>query len=138
MNPNPDRYQIAVAIIICHLVLIGTLVALLISDALLQEEFTPLLTLFSPITAIYSGSVFQYLSDRIRAKPDDLPETSLPHANLIKRLIFGHFAAMLFLLTGKAVFNWLDFPTMTILMTVLETSFGGYLGIVMSAVFGKK
>lgn len=138
MNKQSDRYNIAITIISCHLVLIGTLIMLLITDAFLPEEFTPLLTLLAPVTAIYAGSVFRYLSDRIRTKPNELQDTPLLHANLVRRLVLGHFMAMLFLLIAKAAFNWIEFSTMTVLMTILETSFGIYMGMVIGAVFGEK
>ena len=136
MKEKSDRYRIAITIIICHLLLIGTLVALFIADALLLEEFTPLLTLLAPVTAIYAGSVFRYVSGSIRAGVDAPEEVPLPHATLIRKLVLAHFAAMMFLILAKAVFNWIEFSTMTILMTLLETSFGVYMGMVMSAVFG--
>ncbi len=138
MKPKSDRYRIAVTVISCHVTLISILTLLLIADALLMEEFTPLLTLLAPVTGIYAGSVFRYLSDSIRGNPDNSEETPLPHADLVRRLVLGHFLAMLFLILAKSAFNWINFSTMTILMTLLETSFGVYMGMVMSAVFGER
>lgn len=132
----PDRMRIARAIIVCHVLLIAIVVALYMSDSLLPEEFTPLLTLLTPVTTLYAGTVVRYLSERIKAGVELPPEPPVPHAGLVRSLIVGHFALMLALIMAKAVFNWIEFSAMTALMTIAEALFGGYLGTITGAVFG--
>ena len=132
----PDRMRIARAIIVCHILLITVVVALYMSDSLLTEEFTPLLTLLTPVTALYTGTVVRYLTDRIKAGAESATELPVAHAGLVRSIIIGHFVVMMALIMAKAVFNWIEFSVMTALMTATEALFGGYAGALTNAVFG--
>jgi uncharacterized membrane protein len=138
MNIKTEKYRLAITIITCHLVLLGLVVLLLIVDALLMEEFTPLLTLLAPVTAVYSGTVFRYISNLIRSNEGIDRAVPNESTQLAKQLVIGHFSAMLFLLSAKFIFNWIEYTTMTVLMTLLETSFGVYMGMVVNAIFESK
>lgn len=139
IRATPDRVRIAYTIIGCHLALIGTVAFLYISDSLLTEEFTPLMTLLAPVTALYAGTVFRYLAGSIKAGASaPATESPIAHASLVRRLIAAHFVLMFSLLAAKAMFNWIEFPVMVTLMALLESSFGGYMGAVLGAVFGEK
>jgi hypothetical protein len=133
MVQTSDRLKIAYTIIYCHLILIGTVILLFISDSLPQVELTALLSLLLPITTLYAGSVFHHISDEIQGK--SIMDDKVPHSKLVKRLILLHFSLMFFLILSKAVFNWIEFSYMLTLMTLIEASFGGYMGTIINAVF---
>jgi hypothetical protein len=135
MSVTPDRIKIAHVIIYCHLILIGIVIILLISGGIIQEELTALLSLLLPITTLYGGTVFQHLAENIKGRP--INDEPVPHSKLVKRLILLHFSLMVFLIACKTVFNWLEFSAMLTLMTLVEASFGGYMGIILHAVFGQ-
>jgi len=133
--PIPDRLRIARAIIVCHVTLIVVVVTLYISDSLLTQEFMPLLTLLTPVTSLYAGTVMRYLTERIKAGSEEKVDSSVTYAGLVRGLIIAHFIFMLALIMAKSVFNLIEFSVMTALMTSIEALFGVYMGALTSAVF---
>lgn len=132
----PARGRLARLIIVCHLVLIAFIVFLYMTDSLLPEEFTPLVALLAPLTSLYAGTFFRNLTAEIRTgQPAAGAEAGFAQAGLVRWLIVAHFTAMLFLIAAKAVFNWLEFASMILLMGLVEMAFGSYMGAVLSAVF---
>ena len=120
--PIPDRLRIARAIIVCHVTLIVVVVTLYISDSLLTQEFMPLLTLLTPVTSLYAGTVMRYLTERIKAGSEEKVDSSVTYTGLVRGLIIAHFIFMLALIMAKSVFNLIEF--ITTIYTAIQTRKG--------------
>lgn len=133
--------QIGKQIIIYNGLLIIITIAFFILRGFDREEFTALMALLGPITAIYIGTLFRYLGNNLKEdgtadKTERIGMTS--YGTLLRLIIPLHFILILGLITAKAVFNWISFEDMTLIFAFVETSFGGYVGYIISSLFGVK
>jgi hypothetical protein len=134
------RTRIARLILIYHFALIAVSSILYISKGFDFEEFTSLIGILAPVTALYGGAVFRFLGRSI-TEPNLNGQNNAPINGLVKWLVNGHFAAMLTLISLKALApNILNFQDMTMFLTLVESALGVYMGNIILALFedGKK
>jgi hypothetical protein len=134
------RTRIARLILIYHFALIAVSSVLYILKGFDFEEFTSLIGILAPVTALYGGAVFRFLGRSI-TEPNLNGQNNTPINGLVKWLVNGHFAAMLSLISLKALApNILNFQDMTMFLTLVESALGVYMGNIILALFedGKK
>lgn len=134
------RTRIARLILIYHFALIGVSCIFYILRGFDFEEFTSLMGILAPVTALYGGAVFRFLGRSI-TEPNLAVQNGTPINGLVKWLVNGHFAAVLTLITLKALApNVLNFQDMTMFLTFVESALGVYMGNIILALFegGKK
>jgi hypothetical protein len=134
------RTRIARLILIYHFALIAVSSILYILKGFDFEEFTSLIGILAPVTALYGGAVFRFLGRSI-TEPNLNGQNNAPINGLVKWLVNGHFAAMLTLISLKALApNILNFQDMTMFLTLVESALGVYMGNIILALFedGKK
>jgi len=141
MTKAPLQSQIGKQIIIYNGLLIIITIAFFILRGFDREEFTALMALLGPITAIYVGTLFRHLGNSLQenavaSRQERIGITS--YGTLLRLIIPLHFILILGLITAKAVFNWISFEDMTLIFAFVETSFGGYVGYIISSLFGVK
>jgi hypothetical protein len=133
--PLSPRTRIARLILIYHFVLIGASCIFYILRGFDFEEFTSLIGILAPITALYGGAVFRFLGRSI-TEPNLNTQNSTPINGLIKWLVNGHFVIVLSLITVKALApNVLNFQDMTMFLTFVESALGVYMGNIILALF---
>jgi hypothetical protein len=133
------RTRIARLILIYHFALIGTACVYYILRGFDFDEFTSLIGILAPVTALYGGAVFRFLGRSI-TEPNLNGQNEAPINGLVKWLVHGHFAVVLTLISLKALApNILNFQDMTMFLTFVESALGVYMGNIILALFeGKK
>lgn len=136
--PLSPRTRIARLILIYHFVLIGASCIFYILRGFDFEEFTSLMGVLAPVTALYGGAVFRFIGRSI-TEPALQTQNSAPINGLVKWLVNGHFVIVLSLITLKALApNVLNFQDMTMFLTLVESALGVYMGNILLALFEGK
>lgn len=135
--PLSPRIRIARLILIYHFALIGVSSVFYILRGFDFEEFTTLLGILGPITALYGGAVFRFIGRSITEPA--LQTSTAPVSSLVKWLVNGHFATVMALISLKALApNVLNFQDMTMFLTFVESAVGVYMGNIILALFEGK
>jgi hypothetical protein len=136
--PVSPRVRIARLILIYHFSLIAASSLFYILRGFDFEEFTSLMGILAPVTALYGGAVFRYIGRSI-TEPSLNINNSTPVSSLVKWLVNGHFAVVMLLITLKAFApNILNFQDMTMFLTFVESAIGVYMGNIILALFEEK
>jgi len=136
--PLTPRTRIARLILIYHFALIGASCVFYILRGFDFEEFTSLMGILAPVTALYGGAVFRFLGRSI-TEPNLHGQNGTPINSLVKWLVNGHFVIVLSLITLKALApNILNFQDMTMFLTLVESALGVYMGNIILALFEGK
>lgn len=132
------RARIARLILIYHFVLIGISCVYYILRGFDFEEFTSLMGVLAPVTALYGGAVFRFLGRSI-TEPAPNVQANGSINGLVKWLVHGHFITVLLLISLKALApNVLNFQDMTMFLTFVESALGVYMGNIILALFEGK
>jgi hypothetical protein len=131
------RLRLARQILIFHIVLVGLVFVYYMLSGFDREEFTALMGMLMPLTAIYAGTVFKFLGGSLTKPEPLLDNQALPaSASTVRVLIYGHFILMSLLISTKALApNLLNFEQMTVAITALETVLGVYMGNLLISLF---
>ncbi len=136
--PLSPRTRIARLILIYHFILIGVSCVFYVLRGFDFEEFTSLMGVLAPITALYGGAVFRFLGRSI-TEPNLAAQNGSPINSLVKWLVHGHFIIVVTLITIKALApNVLNFQDMTMFLTLVESALGVYMGNIILALFEGK
>jgi hypothetical protein len=132
------RTRIARLILVYHFMLIGVSCVYYILKGFTFEEFTSLMGVLAPVTALYGGAVFRFLGRSI-TEPNLETQNEAPINGLVKWLVNGHFATVLTLISMKALDPaLLNFQDMTMFLTLVESALGVYMGNILLALFEGK
>ncbi|MCS6928913.1 MAG: hypothetical protein NZM43_05395 [Saprospiraceae bacterium] len=132
---NP-RARIARQILVYHFILIFASGVYYLMRGFDLEEFTSLIGILAPITAMYGGAVFRYIGRSITEPILNHNNSKAPINNLVRWLVHGHFAAVMLLISLKALApNILNFRDMVIFLTLIESALGVYMGNIILALF---
>ncbi len=133
--PLSPRVRIARLILVYHFALIGVSSVYYLLRGFDFEEFTSLMGVLAPVTALYGGAVFRFLGRSI-TEPNLNGQSALPISGLVKWLVNGHFITVLVLISLKALApNVLNFQDMTMFLTLVESAVGVYMGNIILALF---
>jgi hypothetical protein len=136
--PLSPRIRVARLILIYHFTLIAASSVYYILRGFDFEEFTSLIGILGPVTALYGGAVFRYIGRSI-TEPNLNGHGGAPISSLVKWLVNGHFAIVFGLITLKAFApNILNFQDMTMFLTFVESAIGIYMGNIILALFEDK
>lgn len=134
----PPRTRIARLILVYHFALIGAACIYYILRGFDFDEFTSLMGILAPVTALYGGAVFRFLGRSI-TEPNLNAQSNAPINSLVKWLVHGHFIIVLGLISLKALApNILNFQDMTMFLTFVESALGVYMGNIILALFEGK
>ncbi|MBL7827887.1 MAG: hypothetical protein JNJ57_14755 [Saprospiraceae bacterium] len=137
-QPLSPRARIARLILIYHFALIVLSGVYYLLRGFDLEEFTSLMGILAPITALYGGAVFRYLGRSI-TEPNPGAQNMAPINGMVKWLVNGHFIAVFALISLKAFApNMLNFQDMTMFLTLVESALGVYMGNIILALFEGK
>lgn len=132
------RSRIARQILVYHFALIAVSCVFYILRGFDLEEFTSLMGILAPVTALYGGAVFRFLGRSI-TEPNLTTQNGPPVNSLVKWLVNGHFIIVLGLIALKALApNILNFQDMTMFLTFVESALGVYMGNIILALFEAK
>ncbi len=132
---NP-RARIARQILIYHFALIGASCIYYLLRGFDSEEFTTLMGILGPITAMYGGAVFRYIGRSITEPTANGNGSKVPISAMVRWLVHGHFVIVMALISLKALApNVLNFQDMVIFMTLVESALGVYMGNIILALF---
>lgn len=133
------RMRIARLILIYHFILLFAACVYYLLRGFDLEEFTALMGILGPITALYGGAVFRYIGRSITEPNLNGNGSAAPVNNLVKVLVHGHFAVVLTLISLKALApNVLNFQDMTMFLTFVESALGVYMGNIILGLFEGK
>lgn len=129
------RTRIARLILLYHFALIGVSSVYYLLRGFDFEEFTSLMGILAPVTALYGGAVFRFLGRSI-TEPNLNGQNGQPISSLVKWLVHGHFITVLTLISMKALApNILNFQDMIMFLTLVESALGVYMGNIILALF---
>ena len=132
------RTRIARLILLYHFALIGAACVYYLLRGFDFEEFTSLMGILAPVTALYGGAVFRFLGRSI-TEPNLNGQNGSPISSLVKWLVHGHFITVMLLISLKALApNILNFQDMAMFMTLVESALGVYMGSIILALFEEK
>lgn len=132
------RARIGRQILIYHFILIGISCVYYLLRGFDFEEFTSLIGILAPVTAMYGGAVFRYIGRSI-TEPNLNGQNGVPINSMVKWLVHGHFVTVLLLISLKALApNVLNFQDMTMFLTLVESALGVYMGNIILALFEPK
>lgn len=132
------RSRIARLILVYHFALIGASCIFYILRGFTPEEFTSLMGILAPVTALYGGAVFRFLGRSI-TEPNLNAQSDAPISSLVKWLVHGHFTIVLTLISLTALApSALTFQDMTMFLTLVESALGVYMGNIILALFEGK
>jgi hypothetical protein len=132
------RTRIARLILLYHFALIGVSCVFYILNGFTFAEFTSLMGILGPVTALYGGAVFRFIGRSI-TEPNLAGQNAYPISSLVKWLVNGHFIIVLTLISLKALTpNLLNFRDMTMFLTFVESALGVYMGNIILALFEEK
>ncbi|MCY7328695.1 MAG: hypothetical protein LH618_09120 [Saprospiraceae bacterium] len=134
------RTRIARLILLYHFALIGASCVYYLLRGFDFEEFTSLMGILAPVTALYGGAVFRFLGRSI-TEPNLNGQNGSPISSMVKWLVHGLFITVMVLISLKALApNILNFQDMIMFMTLVESALGVYMGSIILALFegGKK
>ena len=133
------RARIARQILVYHFILIGISCVYYLLRGFDFEEFTSLMGILAPVTALYGGAVFRYIGRSITEPNFNGKNGDLPMNSLVKWLVHGHFFTVMLLISLKALApNVLNFQDMTMFLTLVESALGVYMGNIILALFEVK
>ena len=135
MQPLSPRARVARQILIYHFILIGFSGIYYLLRGFDFEEFTSLMGILAPVTAMYGGAVFRYIGRSI-TEPNINGQNNAPVNSMVKWLVHGHFVTVMLLISLKALApNVLNFQDMTMFLTLVESALGVYMGNIILALF---
>lgn len=134
-QPLSPRARVARQILIYHFILIGISGVYYLLRGFDFEEFTSLMGILAPVTAMYGGAVFRYIGRSI-TEPNINGQNNTPVNSMVKWLVHGHFVTVMLLISLKALApNVLNFQDMTMFLTLVESALGVYMGNIILALF---
>ncbi|MBL7775412.1 MAG: hypothetical protein JNK89_05385 [Saprospiraceae bacterium] len=134
-TPLSPRAQVGKQILIYHFILIGISSVYYLLRGFDFEEFTALMGILAPVTAMYGGAVFRYIGRSI-TEPTTNGHAAQPVNNMVKWLVHGHFVTVMLLISLKALApNVLNFQDMIMFLTLVESALGVYMGNIILALF---
>lgn len=137
--PLSPRARIARLILVYHFILIGISCVYYLLRGFDFEEFTSLMGILAPVTALYGGAVFRYIGRSITEPNFNGKNGNTPVNGMVKWLVNGHFATVMLLISLKALApNVLNFQDMTMFLTLVESALGVYMGNIILALFEVK
>lgn len=137
--PLSPRARIARLILVYHFILIGISCVYYLLRGFDFEEFTSLMGILAPVTALYGGAVFRYIGRSITEPNFNGNNGNIPINGMVKWLVHGHFATVMLLISLKALApNVLNFQDMTMFLTLVESALGVYMGNIILALFEVK
>lgn len=137
--PLSPRARIARQILVYHFVLIGISSVYYLLRGFDFEEFTSLMGILAPVTALYGGAVFRYIGRSITEPNFNGKNGDVPINGMVKWLVHGHFVTVMLLISLKALApNVLNFQDMTMFLTLVESALGVYMGNIILALFEVK
>lgn len=136
MNESVLRNKISKFILVSNGILFVTIIALYLFSGFLADEFTVLIAMISPVTAVYIGALVKYAVENknvIENEFNDRPVSQL-YVTISYWSIPFHFISIFLLINLKA-FNLITFADLKIGFSIIETFFGVYVGYIVSSLF---
>ncbi|MEQ1745924.1 MAG: hypothetical protein ABMA02_10885 [Saprospiraceae bacterium] len=134
--PLSPRARIAKQILVYHFILIGISCVFYLLRGFDFEEFTALMGILGPVTAMYGGAVFRYIGRSITEPTSSYIGSDTPINSMVRWLVIGHFVTVMLLISLKALApNVLNYQDMIIFLTLVESALGVYMGNIILALF---
>ena len=128
------RSRMAGQIIVFNTLLVVLTIVYYIAKGFDAEEFSSLLTLLTAVSAIYFGTLFQYIGNSLQAivvhRNHPIPKV----AQLIQWIVPVHFILIAGIISAKA-FTQITFKEMNIFLGLIEAIFGTYVGYIITTLF---
>jgi len=136
MNESVLRNRISKFILISNGILFITIIILYLLSGFLPEEFTVLIALISPVTAVYIGALVKYAVENKNVVDDEINDKMVNklYVTISYWSIPFHFVS-LFLIINLKAFNLITFADLKIGFSIVETFFGVYVGYIVSSLF---
>lgn len=136
MTESKLKIAVGLFVVLSHLTLLILAAVLFVAGGFLFEEMTTTIALVIPMFSIYTTAVIKYIvSNRgVLNNKDGLVTKSYAFISFLLPVIFV-------LLVGAAIcmkasnIAFANFEQFKIMLGVLETAFGTYMGIVLSSMF---
>lgn len=133
------RIAVGLTVVLSHLALLILIIALYVAGGFLFEEMTTTVALIIPMFGIYATAVIRYIvaTKALTSNDNTAVTTSYAFISFLLPILF------VILLAGAIcmkAFNiaFANFEQFKIMLGVLETAFGAYMGIVLSSMFDVK
>src|SRR5690606_20884339 len=114
-------------------------IILFLANFLDFEDITTIISIIVPVSAVYIGSLFQFLGNSfIPPKNEDRIIKKLKVAqstiNLLTGILLIHFLLLSGIILAKAI-PLINVQEMTLFFTLVEGAFGTYIGYIINSLF---
>ena len=136
MKESVLRNKISKFILISNAILFITIIALYFFNGFLPDEFSVLIAIISPVTAVYIGALVKYAIEN-KNVVDEEPEgkkVNQLYVTISYWSIPFHFISIFLIVNLKAI-NLITFEDLKIAFSIIETFFGAYVGYIVSSLF---
>lgn len=135
MTESQFKQKLGKNILLLNGVLVLVFLLSLIFKGFKPYEVKQLLALLAPIHTLYVSAVVKYIVN-YRPQPDTVSEPIPQMLSQISTwLIWTHLILLIVLITVQAFVRFLHFDTLMIILTIIETGFGAYIGVFMERLF---
>jgi hypothetical protein len=136
MKESVLRNRISKFILISNAILFVVIITLYLFSGFLPDEFTVLIALISPVTAVYIGALVKYAIENKNVVEDEKadPIVNQLYVTLSSWSIPFHFFSIFAIISLKAM-NLITFGDLKIAFSIVETFFGAYVGYIVSSLF---
>ncbi len=135
---NDFKSSFARQIIFSHIILVSYILFLFFAKGFDMEEFGVLMGIIAPITALYASILVKFVKVDLKSyTPKSNTLDKLPNASwkFVKWVSITHIVLLLFIISLKALFNYISFTEMLIAFTFVEAAIGIYNGHLLSSLF---
>jgi hypothetical protein len=136
MRESKLRNRVSKFILISNALLFITIIALYLFAGFLPDEFIVMMSLISPVTAVYIGALIKFAIENKNALEDEKndPIVNTLYITISSWFIPFHFVSLFIVINLKAV-NLITFGDLKIAFAIIETFFGAYVGYIVSSLF---
>ncbi len=130
------RNRLAKQIILFNIFLIIITIVYYLFHGFDLEEMSFIVTLLSSLAAIYIGVLSKYIGDSFKNTSKDVAVETFqpPFGRILQWIVPVHYIIVLAIISIKA-FTQMTYAEMNLFLGLLEASFGGYIGYIISAIF---
>ncbi len=140
MPDNQLQQRISIQIITGYGSLILLTILLYAFSGIIDDELISILTTLSAISALYVAPLFQFFSEGLKRVEKTVINAEISNTfsvKLIKLIIPAHFVIVGGLIFIKSL-NILSFKEMNLFLGFIETTFGAYMGYIITSLFKLK
>lgn len=141
MNEAVYKQKIGKFILVSNFAIFGLIIILFALGGFDNEQIEELLQLLVPVKTVYTTAIVKYvIANRNADSTTDVEEQKITtlYKSTANMFVFGYIILVSVAIIGRGLFSIYGFDTMKYLITIIETFFGAYIGLIITDMFKTK